>query len=411
MSDPYSKDGQIFTFGVHGTNNTPDNVRQVTQRISAAVGETTNGANLWDNGFDWRARNETVMRPQFDPYGNYIGEVPTSQPVAGTSHQMNGTNDREIASGRLAAHVLQQVDNAIERGALDPNKPLTINLVGFSHGGNVSILAADEISEGLKQRGIDSAIHVTTLSTPAYTRGPENPDTARDLVQADGVKFAHTHFNTPGDGVIRLAVGNANYNTEVTRNYNFREAPFGLDGLSNHGAVQNVPEMMDAAAAVMRQRFNGLAPAQQRSDAGSEVQVAGITPGTPGTTNLDWQAFNNNPLVQDASNALHRAVPNVPQENLNPSMVAGIAGTAAENNFRHVQDVAFSQNGQTAFITDRDKADPAARVAPVDMALANKQTEEVVHRYQAALDNTQQQTQVASLDQEQQQKRNAPSIG
>jgi hypothetical protein len=411
MSDPYSRDAQIFTFGVHGTNNTPDNVREVTQRISTAVGQTTNGANLWDNGFDWRARTETVMRPQFDPYGNYIGEVPTSQPVAGTSHQMNGTNDREIASQRLAAHVLQQVDNAIERGTLDPNKPLTINLVGFSHGGNVSILATDEISEGLKQRGIDSAIHLTTLSTPAYTRGPENPDTARDLVQADGVKFAHTHFNTPGDGVIRLALGNANYDTEVTRNYNFQNAPFGLDGLSNHGAVQNVPEMMDSVATVMRQRFNGLAPAQQRSDVGSEVQVAGIVPGTPGTANLDWQAFNSNPLVQDASNALHRAVPNVPQENLNPSMLAGVAGVAAENNFRHVQDVAFSQNGQTAFITDRDKTDPSARVAPVDMALANKQTEDVVQRYQVALDNSRDQTQVAALDQDQQQKRNAPSIG
>lgn len=411
MSDPYGKDAQIFTFGVHGTNNTPDNVREVTRRISSAVGETTNGANLWDNGFDWRARTETVMRSQYDPSGIYIGEVPTTQPVAGTSHQMNGTNDREIASGRLAAHVLQQVDNAIERGALDPNKPLTINLVGFSHGGNVAILASDEISEGLKQRGIDSAIHLTTLSTPAYTRGPENPDAARDLVQGEGVKFAHTHFNTPGDGVIRLALGNANYDTEITRNYNFREAPFGLNGLANHGAVQDVPEMMDAAAAVMRQRFNGLAPAQQRSDAGSEVQVAGITPGTPGMGSLDWQAFNSNPMVQQASSVLHRAAPDVPQENLNPSLVAGIAGVAAENQFKHIGGLAFSKNGETAFVTTGDVADPTSRVAPVDMALANKQTEEVVQRYRMALDNSQQQTQVASLDQEQQQKRNAPSIG
>lgn len=411
MSDPYSKDGQIFTFGVHGTINTPDNVREVTQRISAAVGETTNGANLWDNGFDWRARTETVMRPQFDPQGIYIGDAPVSQPVAGTAHQMNGTNDREIASQRLASHVLNQVDNAIERGALDPNKPLTINLVGFSHGGNVSILAADEISEGLKQRGIDSAIHLTTLSTPAYTRGPENPDAARDLVQADGVKFAHTHFNTPGDGVIRLAIGNANYDTEVTRNYNFREAPFGLNGLANHGAVQSVPEMMDTAAAVMRQRFNGLAPAQERSDLGTDVQVAGVVPGTPGANTPDWNALNNNPLVQQASTALHRLAPDVPQENLNPSMVAGVAGIAAENNFRQIESATLSQNGNTMFITDRNPQDPAARVAPVDMALANKPPEDVVQRYQVALDNSQQQTQVANLDQEQQQRRSSPSMG
>lgn len=101
----------------------------------------------------------------------------------------------------------------------------------------------------------------------------------------------------------------------------------------------------------------------------------------------------------------------MPQENLNPSLVAGIAGVAAENQFDHIGGLVFSKNGETAFITTGGVTDPTSRVAPVDMALANKQTEEVVQRYQTALDNSQQQTQVASLDQEQQQKRNAPSIG
>ncbi len=408
MSDPYSKDAQIFTFGVHGTNNTPDNVRDVTRRISAQVGTTTEGANLWDNGFDWRARHTTQTVDTYDPvYGSVPVMVTT--PVPGTAHQMNGTNDREIASERLAAHVLQQVDNAVERGTLDPNKPLTINLVGFSHGGNVSILAADNISEGLKQRGIESAIHLTTLSTPAYTWGPENPDTARNAVQADGVQFAHTHFNTPGDGVIRLAAARANYDTEITRNYDFPNAPFGLNGLANHGAVQNVPEMMDGAAETMRQRFNGLAPAQQRSSAETDIQVAGITPSSTGA-NVNWQEFNNNPMVQQASAALHRAVPEVPQENLNPSMVAGVAGVAAENRFNTIQDVAFSQNGQTAFVTDREKTDPAARVAPVDMALANKPAEEVVQKYAAAIDNAPAMMASDSQTQEQQRKQSGPSM-
>jgi hypothetical protein len=391
MSDPYTK-------------NTPADVREVTSRISSAVGRTTDGANLWDNGFDWRARHET------HEYTDEMGIPRQVQvPVTGTAHQMNGTRDREVASERFSAHVLQQVDKAIEAGTLDKNKPLTINLVGFSHGGNVAILASDEISEGLKRRGIDSAIHLTTLSTPAYTWGPENPDTARNAVQADGVKFAHTHFSTPGDGVIRLAAGRANYDTEVTRNYNFPNAPFGLDGIANHGAVQNVPGMMDGAAEVMRQRFNGLAPAQRRADAGAEIQVAGITPATPGSGNLDWQAFNTNPMVQQASAALHRVVPEVPQENLNPSMVASVAGVAAENRFSAIKDVAFSQNGQTAFVTDRDKNDPSARVAPVDMALGNKQAEDVVQKYAVALNNAQTQ-QVASQDQDQQRKQNAPSV-
>ena len=393
MSDPYSKDAQIFTFGIHGTNNDPGNVREVARRISVAVGETTDGANLFDNGFSWQA--------QFTSGRNH--------PVPGTAYTTNSTSDREIASERLAAHVLQQVDKAIERGTLDRDKPLTINLVGFSHGGNVAILASDEISEGLKRRGIDSAIHLTTLSTPAYTWGDESPARARELVQADGVKFAHTHFSTPGDGVIRAAMGNSNYDNGFTRDVNFREGVSRFDGVANHGAVQDRAEYMDAAAAVMRQRFNGLAPAQQRSDASNDLHVAGVTPGTPGNGNIDWEKFNNNPLVQQASVALSRSAPEVPPQNQNPSLLAGIAGTAAENRLGAIQEVAFGQNQQTAFVTDRDKSDPSARVAQVDMALADRPTQEVIRRYAAALDNAQT-PQTASQDPEQQRKQNAPSI-
>jgi hypothetical protein len=172
--------------------------------------------------------------------------------------------------------------------------------------------------------------------------------------------------------------------------------------------VQNVPDMMDGAAEVMRQRFNGLAPAQRRADAGDEIRVAGITPATPGA-NLDWQQFNANPMVQQASAALHRTMPEVPQENLNPSIVASVAGVAAENRFGRIEEVAFSQNGQTAFVTDRDKTDPAARVASVDMAMANRPTEEVAQKYAVALDNAQT-PQVATQDQEQQRKQNAPTM-
>jgi hypothetical protein len=383
MSDPYSKDGQIFTFGVHGTNNGPDNVREVTQRISAAVGETTNGANLWDNGFSWQDRSGTL----------------------------NQTRDRQAASQELATHVLNQIDNAIERGTLDRDKPLTVNLVGFSHGGNVSILASDEISQGLRDRGINGAIHLTTLSTPAYTAGDENPLRARDQVHADGIQFAHTHFSTPGDGVIRGAIGHDNYRNGFTRDVNFREAPFGLNGVANHGAVQDVPEMMDAAAFEMRRRFNGLAPAQERSSVTNDTPVANLAPGNQNTPAPDWQAFNNNPMVQQASAALHRVAPDVPVENLNPSIVAGVAGVAAENRFNTIQDIAMSQNGQTAFVTDREKTDPAARVAPVDMAMANKPVGEVQQRYEVALNNSQQPPQIANLEQEQQQKRSTPSIG
>jgi hypothetical protein len=387
MSDPYSKDGQIFTFGVHGTNNSPTNVSEVSRRISAAVGETTSGANLLDNGFSWQNRSGTF----------------------------NQTGDREAASKSLANHVLTQVDNAMERGSLDISKPLTINLVGFSHGGNVSILASDEISEGLKKRGINGAIHLTTLSTPAYNWGSEDPLRARDLVQADGMKFAHTHFSTPGDGVIRGAIGNSNYDNGFTRDINFREGVSTFNGIANHGAVQDRSEYMDTAAAVMRQRFNGLAPGQLRSDAGNEFQVSGAVPGTPGNGNIDWEKFNNNPLVQQASAALNRTVPDVPPQNQNPNLLASIAGAAADSRFSTIQDVSLGQNQQSMFITDRDKTDPAARVATVDMTLANKPIDQVMQKYSAALENAQsridlaqapQQTEVAQTTDQPQRMRN-----
>jgi hypothetical protein len=172
--------------------------------------------------------------------------------------------------------------------------------------------------------------------------------------------------------------------------------------------VQDRAEYMDTAAAVMRQRFNGLAPAQRRADAGDDMQIAGINPGTPSNGNMDWQAFNNNPLVQQASTALNRAVPEVAPENQNPSMLASMAGVAAENKLKAIQDVAFSQNGQTAFVTDRDKADPSARIVPVDVALASKPTEEVTHKYATSLNNVPA-PQVAAAD-EPQRKQGGPSV-
>jgi hypothetical protein len=259
MSSPYSKDAQIFTFGVHGTNNTPAEVRGVAAQVSVAVGQTTDGANLFDNGFDWRAR---VIDGR-------------NHPMPGTAHTMNNGDDREIAAGRLTRHVLQQVDKAIERGTLDRDKPLTINLVGFSHGGNVAIQASDDIARGLRQRGIDSAIHLTTLSTPAYNdSGREDPRTARPLVQAQGVRFAHSHFAVDHDHVVRAAGGSHEYDNGFTRN-EFYPRLSRWDGVRNHGATQNAGEenYRDEVSATMRARFNGLAP-RTRADAGNGVEVA-----------------------------------------------------------------------------------------------------------------------------------------
>jgi hypothetical protein len=365
MSDdsrPYSKDAQIFTFGVHGTNNGPDNVREVARRVSVAVGETTNGANLFDNGFSWQNRSGTT----------------------------NGTREREASSQDLTGHVLRQVDRALEAGTLDRSKPLTINLVGFSHGGNVALLASDNIAAGLRERGLESAIHVTTLSTPAYTRGTESPDTAAAGVQRQGANFNHTHFSVAGDGVIRAAIGNSNYDNAPTRNFNMNGVS-GVNGVANHGAPQDSDAHMNAISGVMRQRFNGLAPAQLRSDAGGDMVVAGATPVTPTSTNgaNQWDGINNSQTAQQVSSALHRAVPGVPQENQNPSLIAGLTETAAASKMSAVRDVGFSPDQQTAFIADRDKSDPAAKIVPFDMNLANKPFDQAWQKAAVALETTQ----------------------
>lgn len=276
MSRPYDNDAQIFTFGVHGTLNTRDDVRGVAGDVSVAVGRTTNGANLFDNGFDWRARERVVEFWDEDLGRNR--QLRTSEP--GTAHQTNTEQDRGIASQRLAAHVLQQVDNAIERGTLDRDKPLTINLVGFSHGGNVAIQASDDIARGLRERGIESAIHLTTLSTPAYNNGgPEDPATARQQVQAQGVNFAHSHFAVQRDGVVDLARGDDVYNNGFTRNTQY-PAVSGHDIVANHGATQNpgAENYRDEISETMRRTFNGLAPGRTRAEGESGIEVATADP-------------------------------------------------------------------------------------------------------------------------------------
>ena len=375
MSDdkvPYGKDAQIFTFGVHGTNNGPDNVRNVTQRISAQLDHTTNGANLYDAGFSWQHRSGTT----------------------------NQASDREAASRSLSQHVLGAIDVALHEGKLDRNKALTVNLVGFSHGGNVAIQAADDIAEGLKARSITSAIHLTTLSTPAYTTGAESPGVAGNAVEGKGVPFSHTHFSVAGDGVIRGAMGNSHYDQGRTRNYDLPSVS-DFDGIANHGAPQDsVPHMVDIAT-TMRTRFNGLAPAQKHSDVGSDTVVASAIT-TPQTNGANSPDFKNNPTVQQIYAALDRN-----GDNQNPSLVAGLAGAAA--GLSKVQDVALTP--QSAFALDRDKSDPAANRVQVSMDVASKPFDEVWQKASVALQQTQTPAVVAQAqDQDLTQKQNARAM-
>ena len=347
MSRPYDSDAQIFTFGVHGTLNTRDDVRGVAGDVSVAVGRTTNGANLFDNGFDWRARERVVEFWDEDLGRNR--QLRTSEP--GTAHQTNNEQDRGIASQRLAAHVLQQVDNAIERGTLDRDKPLTINLVGFSHGGNVAIQASDDIARGLRERGIESAIHLTTLSTPAYNNGgPEDPATARQQVQAQGVTFAHSHFSVQRDGVVDLARGDDLYNNGFTRNTQY-PAVSGHDIVANHGATQNPGEQnyRDEISETMRRTFNGLAPGRTRAETDNGIEVATadpnrLVPGNDAANRQFAQALQGTNGDRDAAAVALETIRNTP-------------------GYKPDQDVAVIQGRNGNYIVSQGQGDTALNAA------------------------------------------------
>ncbi|MES2668992.1 MAG: hypothetical protein V4673_01025 [Pseudomonadota bacterium] len=132
--------------------------------------------------------------------------------------------------------------------------------------------------------------------------------------------------------------------------------------------------------------------------------VASATPEiqASGTQSLE---FRNNPTVQQVSAALERN--GIAAENQNPSLVAGLAGAAA--NLSKVQDVALTP--QTAFALDRDKFDPAANRASVGMDVANKPFDEVWQKASVALQQTQAPAVVAQAqDLEQKQSQSAPRM-
>ncbi len=372
---PYGSDTQLLVIGVHGTNNGPQNVRDVTNRIGSALSDQSNvGKAVIDTGFDWTRWSGTT----------------------------NQTSHREVAAGALTAHTLTELDEAYRSGALDRGKPLVIMDVGFSHGGNVALQASDVTALGLNQRGItNAAIHDVTLSTPAYTWGEESPAAAAQGVQRNGVSFAHTHFSVAGDGVIRGAIGNANYpgpghldgnqRDGITTNVNM-VASSGLDGIANHGAPQDSEAHMDVVVNRVSARFRGLAPPSQlRSEGETDMRVAsGAAPardafanGHPlraayaglqqGVASLDADALRGARSEDVAAALLDRAVKDGFDPGTPMSVIAGgQQGTvfATQGDFGTGQrvrlDVADVTPGSAATVSQALQAAPAAQVAMAD---------------------------------------------
>ena len=77
----------------------------------------------------------------------------------------NNQDRRVNAANELIAHIKEQRTAAIDAGTIDASEPITV--VGHSHGGNVAILAINQMIESGEFEGVQ--INLLTLNTPVRT--------------------------------------------------------------------------------------------------------------------------------------------------------------------------------------------------------------------------------------------------
>jgi hypothetical protein len=245
MARQYGRDVQHVVFGLHGTVNNPGHVRPLTEKVASALSNTPNSGTTVDTSFDWSKR-------------------------AGFFNQPGG---REKEGDKFAQHVDNVLTEMKKNGQLDPNKPVQITVVGFSHGGNVAIAATPELADVMRKHGLNDngSLHLVTVSTPAYNNGGnEDPAYARREAANRGLDVHHTHFSPKNDGVIRLALGNAYYHGPGHPNkehrdghvYNYPLQGKGfLNPIGSHGdaqddaaTVRNINNQADKVANIVAAR-------------------------------------------------------------------------------------------------------------------------------------------------------------
>jgi RHS repeat-associated protein len=133
--------------------------------------------------------------------------------------------ERKAAANSLALHVLTIRKEMLESGEINSDEPIT--LIGYSHGGNVAIQAAEIIYQ---KTGIKS--NVITIATPAY-----NDNSSEDPKDKEGIK-KHIHIYSEFDGVDKIAGGRETYNNSTSINYKMDGNYFEDDG--NIGTHSNI---------------------------------------------------------------------------------------------------------------------------------------------------------------------------
>ena len=115
-------------------------------------------------------------------------------------------NERKKAAIKLADHVYVIRQEMIKNKEITENEPIT--LVGYSHGGNVSIQATKIIE---KKTGVK--VNLVSVATPAY-----NDNSSEDPQKNTSIK-RHIHIYSTADGVDGIAGGDEEYNsTTHTKN-------------------------------------------------------------------------------------------------------------------------------------------------------------------------------------------------
>jgi hypothetical protein len=315
-------------------------------------------------------------------------EVPDFEPLLGIG------NKKEVTIGPVAMTVGGDPNEMLFRKIYIDHAPgITAkinNKLITDDQGFISSYSAG-FSGDIKGVGVNAGV---TYETPADNKKAFAALKAFDIMYLDKViEWTNNPNNKNGAQINADGGGKVAYTKEM------------VDEIRSNATIQKRNKEKEGIAGVFGSIGGEELPSQSvaLTPGKNSSVVASATPEilTGGAQSLE---FKNNPRVQEIYAALDRN-----GENQNPSLVAGLAGAAANANLSKVQDVALTPT--TAFALDRDKFDPAANRASVSMDVANKPFDEVWKTASVALQQTQPPVVVAQAqDLEQKQSQSAPRM-